>query len=800
MNILLQDLRYAFRRIIKSPKVSLVVIVTLALGIGANTAIFSIVNGILLRPLPYPEADRLIRIWPELAYPKGVLLVLRGETKSLKDVAAYTTDSSFSITGDGDPVRVDGSQVSANLFSMLEITTVAGRTFREGEDLAGQDDVVILSHALWASRYGKNPGLIGKQIVVETVPRRVVGIMPAGFQFPGPGVHLWIPVSINKKDSVDLWGLNSMRLLGRLRPGFNEAQAQAELAAFIPRIRVLFPWVMPKSWNDNATVVSLQSLLVGNVRLILLVLFGAVLLVLLVACANIANLLLTSAIAREKEVAVRLALGAGRGRIVQQLITESLLLALLGGAMGLAFAAAGIHFLKSALPASMPRLNEAGLDIHVLAFTFIIAVVTGILFGIFPAMRISSLAVNGSLKASGHRTGIGLRRQRLSSVLAVAEIAVAMVLVTASGLMAKTLWELSRVDLGFQPVRVITARVSPADCRCKLPGWSVHFYDEVLQRIQTLPGVQNVAASSELPLSGMAIEQPINLMDQPLSPGNSPPNVWQHIVTTEYFKTMDISLLAGRQFVDTDREGQPLVAIINQELAERLWPNQNPVGKQIKPVWQKEWRTVVGVVRNVHGDALSKGPGMEMYFPFAQNPRAAMALLVRTRAGARLDAADFRNVVGAVDRDVPVDDLRPMEQVISDSIAAPRSTTWMLGAFAMLALALGVLGIYSVISQMVNLRTREIGVRIACGARIDQILYLILGKAVLLTLIGVASGILGSLIGLRALRSLLFGVSVTDSFTFFLVSLVLTAISLLASYIPAHRATKLDPVIALREE
>jgi putative ABC transport system permease protein len=799
MDTLLQDLRYTVRTLLKNRGFALVAVLTLALGIGANSAIFSVVNAVLLRPLPYAESERLVAVSPGVM--PGEYLLMREENRSFAEVAIYRSGVGFNLSGDGEPERLTGAYASTNLFSTLGAGPLFGRTFLPAEEEPGDDRVVILSHDLWRQRFGADPQVLGREILVDGEPHTVVGVMQAHFHFPAAGTQLWIPLGVTRTSPPALWGGWGGNVVARLRPDVAPEQALAEMHALTQRFREANTlWTPAADYRPDQRVVQLRDEMVGDVRRMLLVVLGAVGFVLLIACANVANLLLARAAARRKEVAVRTALGAGRGRLVRQLLTESLVLAVVGGAIGLLLAYCGVHVLERGLPADTPRLAEIAIDLQVLGFTLLITLLTGVLFGVLPALRASRADVHGALK-QGARPGFSAGHRRLSATLVAGEIALAVVLVSGAGLLIRSFSELLRVDPGFRVESVVSARITPPPVLYGEAHRQRAFYAELLERTQTLPGVQSVAATNQLPLVGQWSGFAFEVEGDPYLPGTSAPTTADRRVTPEYLRVMGIPLLSGRLLSEADRQGTPGVALVNEAMARQSWPGEDPVGKRFKPVWwQDQWITVVGVVANVRQQGLAAEVEPEIYRPFAQEPTDAMTLILRTTADPGALVANLRSALAAVDPDVPVSEIRTLEQVISQAVTTPRFTMLLLTVFAALALVLGAVGIYGVLSYAVGQRTHEIGVRMALGARRSDMLALVVQQGLVLTLIGVGVGLLGAFAATRLLRTLLFEVSPTDPLTFLAVPLLLGAVALLASYLPARRAARVDPMIALRSE
>jgi putative ABC transport system permease protein len=808
----LQDLRYGLRALRRSPVFALTAVLTLALGIGANAAIFSVVDSVLVRPLPYREADRLVAVW-KLANPKGVHRTLSERSTTLEALDGYSVGSGFSVTGGAEPERLEGSYVTAGLFDLLGVQAAVGRTFAPGEDQPGAERVAVLGHGLWQQRLGGDPEVVGRQITLDGVAHTIVGVMPPDFGFPNRTVRLWVPAVMDPANAGDFWGTDLLRMVGRLRRGVSPAEAHAELRDLQPVVRDAFPWRMPDEFGvPLAGAVPLQEALVGEVRTTLLVLLGAVGLVLLVACANVANLLLARTSTRRREVAVRAAVGASRERLVRQLLTESLLLFALGGAAGVLLAGLSLDALVALLPASTPRIAEIGLDARVLGFALGLSLLTGAGFGLFPALRSSGLDLHAALKegAAGLSAGAAGRR-RLARTLVSAEIALAVVLVTGAGLLVRSLWALERVDPGFRAEDVLTARLSPPEAHYRDDVRKRAFYRDVLERVGALPQVQAAGAVSRIPLGGEGGGYALDVETHPLAPGAAPPWADGWKITPGYLEAMGIRLVEGRAFTEADREDAPAVALVNESFARRFWPGASAVGQRIKPVWWRSWITIVGVVGDVKDFSLSfesrkrnfglnTESRLEVYRPFAQEPAAAMTLAVRSDAEAQAMARTLRELVWSVDRDVPVSDVRNMQGIVAASVDEPRVAMLLLSVFASLALLLGAIGIYGLVAYGVEERTREIGVRMALGASRGDVLRLILSEGAYLAGAGVAAGLLAALAFSRVLSSLLFGVSGADPATFAVVAACLMAVALLATYLPARRATRVDPMQALRFE
>lgn len=810
LETLLQDLRFGLRMLRKSPGFTAVAVLTLALGIGANTAIFSVVDGVVLRPLSYADPGHLVSVtggsgWDDV-FPQGALVAMRANLRTMQ-VAGFSHTQELNLTGVGEPVRLHGTAVSANLFSLLGVRPELGRVFVWGEDQPGKDNIVILSHALWEQKFGSDPNVIGHSAMLEGVRREVVGVMPEEFQLASAKDEFWIPLHLEPRDIGGYWGGGFMPVIGRLRPGVTLEQVRAEIRAYIPRLRKMFPWQMPDALWADCSVISLQQGLLGDVRAKLLILLGAIGLVLLIACVNVANLLLSRAAGRQKEMAVRAALGAGRWRICRQLLTESVALAA-GGAAGLLLAIYGLKWLKVILPADTPRLAGVSINWQVMTFAAAIVLVTGLIFGLAPALHASKAQLTDSLKtASQHSTAA--ESNRLQSALAIAEIAVAAVLVIGAGLLVKSLWELSHVNPGFQTESIVTARVTPNEEYCREFSRCRNFYNELIARMEAAPGVRDAAVASMLPLKLANRAFAADVEGHTRDPRDPAPVVAETAITPDYLQLMGIRLLRGRGFTAADMSpSAPAVVLVTQSMERKFWPKEGAVGKHVKPVFDKSWMTVVGVVSDVNQESLaSRLPRWfdgAIYEPYG-NSRGKllpteMTLIVRYEGNEGSVADTIRRAVGSLDPNVPVSDMETMRTIVSESMAAPRSTTSLFAIFASLALVLGAVGIYGVISYSVAQRTHEIGIRLALGATRSDVLRLVLEKGFKLALTGVLIGAAGALGLAQLLSSLLYGVAPSDPLTFLVVSLVLTGVALLACYIPARRAMRVDPMVALRYE
>ena len=810
LETLVQDLKFAFRMLRKSPGFSFVAVLTLALGIGANTAIFSLVNGVLLLPLPYANPSRLVATTSD--YPKGAFVAMRDRSRSMT-FAANTDLTDFTLTGLDSPELLIGSCVSANWFTVLGVRPEIGRTFHDGEDQPGKDNVVILSYSLWQRRFGSDANILGRAIQLEGQDREIVGIMPPNFTYPSPKTELWIPLHLDPSKTGDYWGDSYMSVLARLLPGVSLAQARSELAALRPQVLASFAWPMPNDSFKNSTVMPLQNLLVLDVQPKLLILLAAVGLLLLIACANVANLLLARATTRQREIAVRTALGAGRGRIIRQLVTESVLLAVLGGCLGLLAAYFGLSVLKSTLPADTPRLATVVVDSRVLFFTAVLALLTGLAFGAMPATGSSKVDLVEALKTAGAK-GQSEKSHRLTRGLIIGEVAVACVLVIGAGLLVKSLWNLANSNQGYRPEAIFTARISPNKSFCDIPGRCQTFYNDLLSHVRALPGVIAAAASDGLPLSGIWQTIPSDVEGFTVKPGAHVPMLMERVVSPEYLGLLRIPLLQGRAFADADSApNAERVALVAKSTAERFWPGKSPIGEHIKPRWLNTWWTIVGVVGDVKEDTMTTNhPDWldgEIYTPYGPHsiasrgpeaPPAAMTLLVRTSGDSSQLGPELRGLVAGLNPEIPVSQMQTLPGWIDQAVAGPRSTASLFSILALLALLLGAVGIYGVISYFVSQRTREIGIRLALGARRKEVLLMIIRQSATLALLGVTLGLIGALLLTRLMASLLYGVAASDPITYIVVAILLLIVALAASFIPARRAMRVDPVVALRYE
>jgi predicted permease len=810
LNDLSQDLRYGIRMLGKNPGFTAIAVLTLALGIGANTAIFSVVNAVLLQPLPYPHPEGLVMVWEKIQLSHyqndqntpapANFADWKKENSVFEDMAAIGYRS-FNLTGDGEPLRVEGQAVSAALFSVLQIEPALGRAFTDDEDRFGGPHVVVLSYGLWASRFGGDANILGKTILMDGEGYTVVGVMPQGFQFPDPDDQLWVPIALSPAELANR-GSHYLRVVARLKPGVSLTQAQSQMNTIAEGLTEKYP---ATNTGGSVNVIPLHEQVVANVRPALLVLLAATGFILLIVCANLANLLLSRATTRSRELAIRMALGASRSRIVRQLLTESVLLGVAGGLLGLLLAFWGVDALRFASPPDLPRVAETAVNAPVLVFGVTISILTGLLFGIAPALQSARRDVHNSLSEDGRESARG-PRVAMRKVLVVSETALGVIVLVGAGLLLRSFLRLEQVDLGFEPQDVLTMRVILHGTNYSKPPQRTAFYQRTLERIESLPGVKSAAAISFLPLtnsggrSGFTIEGGM-LLD----PGQLPFAVVR-TVSPGYFHTMQIPFFEGRDFSWSDTPESSAVLIINQAMASLYWPNENALGKRIKqgrldsPV---PWQTVVGIVDNVREFDPVNPPRPAMYFPAGQSTdvRASLRDWVVRASGDPLSlSAAVRSAVWDVDKDLPISRLQTMEKVRAASVASQQFNLLLMGLFGCLALVLATTGLYGVTAYSVAQRTREIGIRLAIGAQTGDVLKLVMGQGMRLTVIGIAVGLAGAVASTRLMSSLLFGVSATDPMTFAVVSLLLTAVALLACYIPARRAMKVDPIIALRYE
>jgi putative ABC transport system permease protein len=809
MQILLQDVRYGLRMLAKSPGFSAVVILTLALGIGANTAIFSVVSAVLLRPLPFPQPDRIVSIHGldvrngetgrPLSYPD--FADLRAQSKTLESMAAYD-EGTATLTASGDPVHLELCGVSADMFAVLHTRPMLGRVFVSTEDRPGSR-VVILSHRIWRTRFNGDPNVVGRQIVLDAKPYTVTGVMPAEFQFPldQQPMDLWMSMgaAVDAESQAER-GSHFLRVMGRLKDGVTIEQANAETSEIAARLAKQYPD------TDGHMSMGLQpeiDALVGKVQPALLLVLGAVGFLLLIACANAANLLLARAAGRQREMAIRTSLGAGRARILKQLLTESVLLALAGGALGLLLAVWGSVALTSLPSLGIPRLASAGVDLRALGFTLGVSLLTGVLFGLAPALHASRFNLFGSLKEGGRTTTDGTGRSKIRNFLVVSQVSLAVVLLIGASLMIESMFHLLHQSPGFDPQGVLVFNLDLPDARYGKPEQSADFFKELQSRIRTVPGVRSASAVMPLPLSSDILRTSFEIEGQPMAKSDLP-RTQIRAVGLDYFLAMRIPLVAGREFTARDDRNASHVIIINQTLAHKFFPNGNPLGKHMKPGMSAgktdNMCEIVGVVGDVKHRNLWQEPDPESYVPYEQNSIGAMNIVVRSEIDPMLLLPAIREQVRALDAELPIYHAQRMEEYVAASVAQRRFTSLLCAVFAAAGLLLAVVGQFGVMSYSVAQRTHEIGVRVAVGAEKPDILRLILTEGMGITVVGLCLGLLGALGVSSIVKSQLFGVSATDPLTFLGVVLTLALVALAACYIPARRATKVNPVVALRYE
>jgi putative ABC transport system permease protein len=809
-----QDVRFGARALRRNPAFATVAILTLALGIGANAAIFSVVNTVLLRPLPWSEPDRAVMIWSKwTAFDKtwvatGEVVDYRRRAKTLSEVAAWA-EGQVNLTGDGDPERVSSGSVTANLFSTLGVRAMVGRTFSPAEDVRNGPNVVVLSHALWSRRYAADPGIVGRTIQINGIACEVTGVMPPGFvlptdyQNPEPS-QLWLPLQMDPASTDH--GSHGLYAAARLQPGATVRQAADELHGIA--VAMTDEGLYPRQMQFDTVVFSLTDEVVGNVRRAIWLLFGAVGFLLLIACANVANLLLARAEGRQREIAVRAALGASRLRVMRQLLTESLLLTGIATPVGLALAFAGVRFVGWWNPANVPRVADVAVNLRVLLFTAAVAVFTSLVFSLAPAVRALRVDLTDSLKDGAQGASSGGGRQRYRHALVVIEMALAVVLLVGAGLMLRSLWALQRVHLGFDPSQVLTMRLSLPVASYQTPEQVVDFYSRLLDRARAVPGVRTAGAVRALPLGSTIGDFGVRVEGFTPAPGTGAKGDWQ-IASAGYLEAIGERVIRGRSITPDDKADTMLVALINEEMARRYWAGRDPIGGRFQiggGAQNRPFITVVGIVADVRHNGITQAVKEKFYVPHPQwhksvgNAIRTMTLVMKAQGDPQALAGPVRQIIRELDAKLPVAEVRTMDEVVAATLSAPRFTGILLGVFAALALALSAIGIYGVLSYVVSRRTREIGIRVAIGAGRGQVLRLVLGSGVGLALVGIFVGLAAAALLSRVMTTLLHDVQPGDPATYATVAGVLTAVAIVASLVPAWRATRVDPVKALKVE
>lgn len=800
MDFFLQDVRHGFRSMMRNPAVTAVAVVALALGIGANSAIFSVVNGVLLRPLPYKHSGRLVVFrekklpqFPDFSVAPGNYLEWKAQSTVFDEMAAYRF-SSLNLTGAGEPERIPGVRVSPALFALLGVQPSLGRDFRPEEGEQGKNNVVVLSHGLWQRRFGSGQDILGKTLVLSGGTYRVVGVMPEGFQFPGRETEMWIPLVFSAEERTT-HGAHYLNAIARVKQGISLERARAEMDTIARRLQQQFPGE-DAGWE--VTVSPMLEYTVGDLRPALLILLGAVALVLLIACANVANLLLARAASRQKEIALRSALGASRWRIARQMLTESLLLSLFGGALGLALAYWGLRVLLALTPADLPRIADVS---RALGFTALVALATGALFGLAPALQACRVDLNQSLKKEGGRSsGAGSGRHRLRGALVVSEVALALVLLIGAGLLMKSFGRLTEVNPGFNPHNLLIANIVLPQSKYSEHSQRAAFFEQLIAKIESLPGVAAAGITQSMPFTGDHVES-FTIEGRPPLPRGEFLRSNFYAVSLDYFRAMGIPLMKGRFFTLSDGKDAPPVAVINESLAKHYFPNEDPIGKRIKLSSDSNlYREIVGIAGDVKHYSLDSETPDQNYVPYAQDSYGFVTLAVRTAADPKSFASALRGQVGSIDKDLPVASIMTMEKVLSDAVARQRFSMILLTVFAAAALALAGVGLYGVMSYSAAQRTHEVGVRMALGAGQRHVLRLIVGHGLALALAGVGCGLVAAFALSRLLSTMQFGVSAADPVTFAAASMFLVSVAVLASYLPARRASRVDPMVALREE
>lgn len=810
MEVLTKDIRYAVRGLLKRPGFTAIVVITLALGIGTNTAIFSVVNAVLLRPLPYPNPDQLVMIWGrqtqglhKLPASPQEFIDYRDRNHSFSAIAAYVMVGR-DLTGAGDAERIETAKVTAQFFSVLDIHPLSGRSFLVEEDQPGRDHVAILSYGLWQRRFAGDGNIVGQNLILNGVSHTIVGVMPADFQFPDPEIQLWTPMAFAAKDLEANRGSHYLPLIARMKPGIDLPQAQAEIASIVAQTQKEHPDEYEQGNGWSVSLVTARDEIVGDRRLIWLILLGVVSFVWLIACLNVANLLLARAASRRHEITVRAALGAGRLQLIRQSLVETLLLSMAGGAVGLLMGSLGAALIKLLNPANLPRIGEIQVDHRVVIFTFTISLVTGLVFGVIPAVQASRLNLITNLNESVGKIGEGKKRNRLHAFLIIGEVGIAMILLVGAGLLIKSFYKLQQVDLGFKPANVVTMRLSLPNTRYAEPHKVHGFFNELVSRTESMPGVKSVALVNALPLKGMGMETNMYVEGQP----ENPANVELLMSSPKYLNALGLELRKGRFFDDGDRDSTTYVAVVNEAFTRIFSPSEDVLGKRVKlggPSMPFPWYSIVGVIKDVRQQGPDAAAKPELFIPHTQPVLGdfmlqSMSLVLRTDDNPEGSIAGVRAIVRELDPELPIYDVSTMQQLVSKSVATRRFNMFLVVIFSILALVLAAVGIYGVMSYTVTARTREIGIRIALGARAGNVLSLVIKDGMKLALVGLAIGIGGALALTRLMRTLLFDVKPTDPTTFAGVAILLFVVALLACFLPARRASGFNPIDALRHD
>ncbi len=817
MQSLIKDLRYGIRGLLKRPGFTVVAVITLALGIGANTAIFSVVNGVILRPLPYKEPDRLVSLWEKVPVygqwrvAPANFLDWKKQNTVFEDVAAFGA-STLTLTGEGEPEQLLGTRASEGYFAVVGVEPMLGRTFLHEEHEPGRGRVVILGHAFWTRRLGGNPNILGKSVTLDDAAYTVVGVMPPGvypvwpttsgrISFDQAEQQFWVPMSFTAQ-WASVRTAHVLGVLARMKSGITTERAQAEMTTIGARLEQEYP----QNRGESIIVNPFMNEMIGNVKPALLILFAAVALVLLISCANIAGLLLAQYAARSKEIAIRAALGAGRGRLIRQFFLEGLLISLLGSAVGILLAKFGVDLILKLVPQQIPRLNQVSVDLPVLGFTLLLSILTCIAFGLLPSWHASKPDLQDALDQGGRGSGTGVGRQAFRRLLVVFQVSVAVILVTGAGLLIRTFWHLRQVDPGFKPEHVLSLTVTLPQSKYRDTTQINNFYNQLIDRIQNLPGVRSAAIAYDHPLQsnwvdGFSIEG---------RPASQLPDTSAHFnpVSHDYFRTIGTPIVRGREFTQQDDQDHPGVMIINETFARRFFPNEEAVGKRIQPnpparIWQNQRFVsfeIVGIARDVRSGGLKADPEPTYYVPASQSPLPDMSILVRTQGDPTALVSPLRNAVLSIDSNQPIATISTLEQIVNDNIAQPRLNMLLMVLFACLALLLASVGVYGLLSFAVAQRAQEIGIRMALGAQVSDVLKLVIKHGMVLVFVGELIGLAGALVFTRLMSGLLFGVKSTDAATFAVVLAGLALVALVACYIPARRAAKVDPLVALRNE